>query len=454
MDALLLHALSNKQRFNSLRSSVPATMLAPDTSAILQWYAAYYTAFPERQDVVLDELQSLIRLRSGNASAEAINVTLHLTEVLRNPIDEVALNGILGQLYELDLSGRAAALIQSYQEGEEIDLTYELSRMSQTAMRAKVAASPADYLDTPIGELLAMVADDSGLKLRRIELLRDAISGLQGGASIAIAARPDKGKTSLIASILTDLAPQVCEMYGGKRPILWLNNEGSGKRIIPRVYQAALGKTLDEIILMSNTGVLVPAYTAAVGGVPDIIRVKDMHGATLAQIEQVLEAMNPAVVVGDMLSNFKIKADAGANKADSIEQIWQEWREMMVRHDAVGFGTVQISVEGDGILHPPYSALKDSKTGIQGATDVIIMLGAANGGPDGLRGISTPKNKFAVAGKPSCVKGDVTFDGARCIFTDGSSGAVIPEVNYGGVNEGARVAQAQAQSTVPCNSGT
>lgn len=424
MDNLLLHALSNRQRYNSLKHVVPQGMLAPDTSALLQWYGAYYGAFPERDSIDMNELQSLVRLRSAHAAPEAVQITLHLVEQLKTRPDDAAVNGILGQLYELDLSGRAAALIERYQRGDEVDLSYELSRLSQQAVRAKASATPDDYIRTGIDELLAEVTDDKGLKFRRIAALREHILGLQPGASIAIAARPDKGKTSFIASVLTDFAPQVVQMYGTDRPILWLNNEGSGKRIIPRIYQAALGKDLNEIILMSNRGELVPGYTKAIGGVPDLIRVKDMHGASLAQIEQVIEAQRPSVVVGDMLGNFRLSGAAnGSNKADAVEQIWQEWRELMVRHECIGLATVQISVEGGNMLYPPYSALKDSKTGIQGATDVILMMGSLDN-PDAqqLRGLSSPKNKFATPGKPSCFQAELVFDGARCVFNDGTGG--------------------------------
>lgn len=422
MDRLLLGALSSKQRFKSLKHAVPTGMVSPETVAMLAWYGAYFDAFPEREFVVVDELNSLIRLRSGNAAPEQIAVTLHLCEQLRQPIDEASINSILGQLHELDLAGRAGALIARYNNGEEVNLAYELNKLSATAVRSMAQSAPDDYIDTPIHDLLMEIDNDSGIKFRRLALLRENIAGLQGGASIAIAARPDKGKTSLIASIITDFAAQLPLVFGEGRPILWLNNEGSGKRIIPRVYQAALGLNLAEITALSNRGELIPAYTKAVGGTPDIIRVKDMHGASLAQVEQVIEAMRPAVVVFDMLANFRLgSASNGANKADMVEQMWQEAREMAVRHDFIALSTVQISQEGGNNLYPPYSALKDSKTGIQGATDIILMLGSLDN-PDAqtIRGLSTPKNKFAVAGKQSYVMGECYFDGATCAFNDGS----------------------------------
>lgn len=423
MDAVLLKALATKAKFSTLRAAVPESLCAPDTMAMLAWYGAYWESFPDRERIDVDELHSLIRLRSGGSTPEQIQVTLALAEQLREPLDEVAESGVTTLLQEHDFKGRAAALIARYDASDEIDIIYEVANLAQRAMRTRAASSVYDYIDTPIGDLLAEVADDKGFKLRRWACTRNNIAGLQGGASVALAARPDKGKTSLVSAIVTDLAPQAVELYGGKRPILWLNNEGSGKRIIPRVYQGALGMNLNQIIELANKGLLESTYAKAIGGVPDLIRVKDMHGATLAQLEQVIEAMNPCVVVADMLSNFRLAGGGGdANKATMIEEIWKEWREILVRQDAVGFGTVQVSVEGGNMLYPPYSALKDSKTGIQGATDIILMMGSLDN-PDAqtIRGLSSPKNKFAMPGKPSCFQSEMYFDGGTCTFDDGSA---------------------------------
>lgn len=423
MDSTLLHALASKQRYRALHYVVPQGMISQETSAMLAWFGAYWNAFPEREHVVVDELESLIRLRSAGSSREQVAVTLMLCESLRKPVDEASIRGILGQLHELDLSGRAGALIARYNNGEEINLAYELNKLSAHAVRSMAQSAPDDYIDTPIHDILSEIDNDAGVKFRRIKLLHDNIAGLMGGASIAIAARPDKGKTSLIATFVTDFAPQIESVFGPGRPILWLNNEGSGKRIIPRVYQAALGMDLDQIIKLSNANELVSKYTSAIGGTPDLIRVKDMHGASLAQVEQVIEATRPAVVVFDMVANFRLGgAVNGSNKADAVEQLWQEIREMAVRHDFIAMSTVQISVEGGNLLYPPYSALKDSKTGIQGATDVILMLGSLDN-PDAqsIRGLSTPKNKFSPPGKQSYVMGEVYFDGSKCTFNDGST---------------------------------
>lgn len=423
MDLLVLAALSQRNRYTSLVGAVPTSMLTAETSVMLQWYSLYFSTFPDRKHIVHDELESLVRLRSTGSTAEQIAITIHLVNELRKPIDEGSINGIVGQLAELDLAGRLGAVLARYNNGEEVDLAFETKAMSSDTLRSIGQSQPENYCDTPIDELLKDVSNDSGIKFRRIAVLRENLAGLQGGASIAVGARPDKGKTSLLADVLSDWAPQCVQFFGVHRPILWLCNEGSSKRVVPRIYQAALGKDLNEIISLSNAGQLVAAYEAAIGAPANYIRVKDAHGMSMPQIEQVIESMNPCVVVYDMMANVRLgKSVAGGNKADEVEQLWQTGREMAVTHDHILLGTIQISAEGDNQLYPSYTCLKDSKTAVQGATDVILQLGSLNN-PDAqtLRGISTPKNKFAMPGKQSNVMSELYFDGPRCRFTDGST---------------------------------
>lgn len=418
-DGLILQALTDKARYRALRDAVPVSMLSPESQTVLAWYPLYFQAYPEHERIDWAAMDALVKLRSGY-NAEQMAIMRHALAQAAAPVDEVAVKGVVNSLYERDFSGRAAALIARYQAGEEVDLVYELHRMTDSTARTLAQSTSAQWIDDSIEDILKQEEKDYGLKFPT-SVLSGAIKGVLGGASVAIAGRPDKGKTSLIAFILAHFAKQLDNYFDPERPILWLNNEGKGQRIVPRIYQAALGLDMDELVALSNAGELRARYEAVVGRV-DRIRVKDMHGASFAQIEQVIEAMRPCVVVWDMMANFRLgSSSGGGNKADEIEEKWQVAREMAVRHDFVSLGTVQISNEGGNMLYPPYSALKDSKTGIQGATDIILMLGALDS-PEmaQLRGFSTPKNKYQMPGRPSHVQAEVYFDAAKCQYSDGA----------------------------------
>lgn len=445
MDVRILKALANRQRFRTLEAFVPKDMATPEALAMMRWFACYYSTFPEHEEVDVDQLLWLIKERSTGQSPEAVAVTLAYANQLRQPIDETSVKGAIATLYDLDFVGQAGAILSAYDNGDDIDPVHMLEDLARRAKRAKANGKADDYERTSIGDILREVENDAGLKFTHIPVLYETLRGLTPGASIAVAARPDKGKTSFIAAALAAFAPQCVRDYGENRPILWLNNEGTAKRIKPRLYQAALHMTLEEIITLEREDRLEGAYMQALG-IPDLeyIRVKDIHGSNLAQVEQVIEDMQPSVVVYDMLANVRMNMQAGGNKADAVEAAWQSVREIAVRYQHVAISTIQMSAEGDNQLYPGYSALKDSKTAVQGAADVILMLGSLNDPSlQAMRGIATPKNKFAMTGKPSHVQAEIYFDGARCVFDSGEKSV---ECN---VNERPPVAQVQGQCTVP-----
>jgi len=415
MEALIVQALAERKRFRQLKPIVPVDMLTPEINTTLAWIEYYFSAFPEAEHVILEDLIATIKLRCTDKEQAAVTCLL-AQRMVGEPLEKSRIDGLVGQLYEMDAAGRAAALIAQYNSGGDIDILHELRTISSEALKSRGAALPEDFVDTPIAELLAAAADDRGLKFRRIPALNRAIMGLMGGATVLIAGRPDKGKTSLVADIVTDFAPQAVKLFGPDRGILWLCNEGSGARIKPRLYQAALDMNMQQITQLSNAGKLEEEYAKAIGAHIDFIKIKNAHSMTLAQVEQVLETTRPSVVVYDMLANMKLgRGRASGNKAEDLEAIAQTVREFAVTYDHVALETAQISAEGDNQLYPSYSALKDSKTALQGAVDIIVMLGSLNDPALAtLRGISTPKNKFAVTGQPSCVTVDANLDAHNC----------------------------------------
>lgn len=419
MELPILHALRQKDKYRLLRSAVPEAVMGQEAMFVLGWMAQYWAAYPEHDFVDLDALDSLIKIR-GNYTPDQFATVLAFLHRLRAPVDEATIRDVSQLLTEVDYRGKIAALALRHEAGDDINLVYEIHRLTEHIKTLQRQSTGDLWIDDDVTKILDEEAGDTGVKLPTL-LLRENIKGLLGGASVCLAARPDKGKSSLTAFIAAHTAPQIPDYFEPDRPLLWLNNEGMGRRLIPRIYQAALDCTVDELYAKSNAGVLVPEYTKAMRGDRQRIRVKDMHGADLAQIEQVIEKMRPAIVITDMPANFKMPGGGSGSIVQDTENKWQELREMACRHDFIHFGTCQISNDGDDQLYPAYSHLKDSKTGIQGATDIILMLGAQNN-PDmfALRGLSTPKNKFALPGKRSHVQGEVIFDAPNCQFRDGA----------------------------------
>lgn len=412
-DSLILHALRDRRRYNTLRGSVPDAMLSPDTTNVLAWFALYFATFPESERIDVQQLNTLIALRADpNAGAEAIGIVQHLVSQLNVEPNADAIYGVQNQLKERDLSGRAAALIAAFNRGEEVDLSYELKALALEASREMQAGGVSQWADGSIADYLKDDADEGGLVIQAFgPLLANTIKGLRPGHNVAVVMPTDKGKTSLLCRLIEGWAKQRrAGFLNDFRPILVLINEGQAERITTRLWQTTLNLTREQMYAMSNAGTLEAAYAAAIGR-RDAVRLKNIHGKNIAQVEQIIEHHNPSVVITDMTGRIRAVSNrgGGANDIGQLEEVWNGMRELAAIHDFLHVGTVQVSAEGFDMLYPPLSAMQNAKVGIQTTLDLVLMGGALTNLP-AVRGISTPKNKLARAGHNGLNQFQTVFD--------------------------------------------
>lgn len=416
-DLLILNALRDRSRYDALVTSVPVDTLSSDCQWLLKWYPVYWAAYPTHSTLNTDALLAVMKLR-GKMDPDQQAIAQAVCQRLAAPVSDDVLQGITLQLQERALAGTAARLITEYQSGAELDLVQELLTLTQRASE-NVSAEGAFLGGADIMASLDEQSDGNGLRLDFMQGFRDGFKSFIPGDNILFAAEVDAGKTSLIAAALAHLAPQVADKYGD-RPILWLNNEGSNTPIINRMYNAALKATTEELWQYREDGSLLDRYSAAVHGL-NRIRVVGAHGWGPGQIERCLQAAKPAVVVYDMMANFQSGSRGAEANHDKAERLWQLARENAVRHNHVSIGTCQLSVNGYDTPYPMMTDLKDTKVGVQGALEAMILMGSRRSVPEleSARWFSAPKNKRRPTGA-AAVRFQAHFDRDRCVFSDGT----------------------------------
>ena len=323
---------------------------------------------------------------------------------ISNEPDDCTRAGLLSDLYELSLGTQVANLIADYDAGSLVLPLADTLTAHLDAYKMNVGLQAIPWDDKSIEELLAEDMNEEGVKWR-LACLNMSMRPLRPGDFGIIAGRPDKGKTSFLSSELTYMADQIPE----DRNVIWLNNEGMSGRVKKRLYQSALGKTVNELVQMVKDKEDIAQMYANVVGRTDKIRVVNIHGFHVGQVEAILEQSNPGIVVYDMIDN--IKGFSGESRTDlALEEMYKWARERCVKYSCIGLATSQISVEGDGEMYPTLSMLKDSKTGKQGACDFQLMIGAPNAENIAhCRYISLPKNKLRREDAPGDPRCEVTF---------------------------------------------
>lgn len=404
--------MRRRSDYNKLKDMLPAANLDTQAMAIIDDFGKYFEKFPTHPSVDMTTFLPRFKAWHPKMSDEKFNsFRAMLLNTVQDP-DEDQRRNILDELCELELMTKLANLADEFQQGDLPD-AYDAVNRTLDGFRSRTGRRATSYIDIPIGELLQDEFDDTGVAWR-LDCLNNSMRKLRPGDFGIVAGRPDKGKTSFVSSEITFFAPQL----PSDRNIVWLNNEGPGKRIPPRLYQSALNLSMTDMKDQHSQGLLVDQYRAAIGGRLDKIRIFDVHGFATGQIESILEENNPGVIIYDMIDNIRGFGDAARTDL-MLEQMYQWGRERSVKYDCIGLATSQISNDGDGLQFPTLGMLKDSKTGKQGACDFQLMIGASNDvGLAGSRFISLPKNKLRRPDGASDPRAEVIFDGTRARYRD------------------------------------
>jgi replicative DNA helicase len=412
IDIVLLRIMKYQSEFRKLIRAIPTTSLDPKTKALLDDFGKYFDKFKEHEKIDLQVFLPRFKSWHPGMDPEVLNSYIGILRNIQPDVDDQTKVGIVGDLYEADAAMRIANVCAQYESG---DLDAPLPDMISSivdAYKMNIGARSANWNDTDIGYLLQEDLTNEGVKWR-LKCLNESMRPMRGGDFGIIAGRPDKGKTTFLSSEVTFMAPQLAD----DRNVIWLNNEGMSGRIVKRLYQSALGVSITELVKLNEQKKLRKMYEEKVGRI-DRIRVFDIHGMHVGQVEAIIEQSNPGVILYDMIDN--IRGFGNEARTDlQLEEMYKWARERSVKYDAIGLATSQISADGDGLQFPTLSMLKDSKTGKQGACDFQLMIGASNQAElEYSRFLSLPKNKLRRDGAPGDPHCEVKFEPTKARYED------------------------------------
>ncbi|QPC44950.1 AAA family ATPase [Kaustia mangrovi] len=412
IDVSLLRVMRHRNDYYRLRDIIPRASLGAETVSLINDFGRYFEKHPNHKEVDLTTFLPRFKAWYPKMKQERLNQFINVLRNAAKPVDDDTRTNIMGELAEIELMTALANLANQHEDGELPDAFQAVSSALE-GYRSRLGLKSIVYIDTPIGELLQDEFDDSGLSWR-LTCMNESMRGLRPGDFGIVAGRPDKGKTTFMTCEVTNFAAQLPP----DRNVIWLNNEGPGKRIIPRLYQSALNVSMSELKELHAAGKAEGMYREAIGGRLDKIRIIDIHGCNTGHVETILDENNPGVIVYDMIDN--IRGFGHEARTDlQLEEMYKWARERSVKYDCIGLATSQISNDGDGLQFPTLGMLKDSKTGKQGACDFQLMLGASNDpGLATSRFVGLPKNKLRRPDGPADPRAEVIFDGIRARYKD------------------------------------
>lgn len=430
LDLTTLRFLKKRDRFARLAKVVPRQALDNRTASLIKDFGRFFKDFPDANEIETNSFRILFnQLHPTLGDEDRAYYAELIRQVSEEDVDPSIEAGLMTRLAAAAAAADLLKDIEAFNMGEEIDLRRAVEQRITDFDNFVQRKVKNPQVLTPIEELIEKEENDFGFHFR-LQCLNDHIKPLRPGDFLIWAARPDKGKTSSILSETTFFAPQIDQLWPGERRIgMWLNNEGPGENIVMRAFQSACNVNTDELIALNKQPASTPEkiekyrtrlrekYAEALGGRAGALQVFDIHGWWMHEVEELIARNKPAFVVFDMIDNIRFGGEVSNNgqRTDQLlEAMYQYVRLMAVKYDFLAIATSQISADADGEPFPTLPQLKDSKTGKQGAADVIVTLGASNDPMlENSRYIGCTKNKRTRRGASVSPRCEILFDRDR-----------------------------------------
>lgn len=220
---------------------------------------------------------------------------------------------------------------------------------------------------------------DPGLRWR-LHSLNRAVGSLRKGDFGVIFARPETGKTTFLASEISNFTTQ------SQHPILWFNNEEQGTKVKFRIFQAYFGKTLKDIA--ANINYYQDIYTEQTN-----IKIYDNASIHKRKVEELCKEYKPALIVFDQLS--KVKGFQNDREDLRLGQAFAWGRELAKEYCPV-IAVNQADASGEGKKYLNMDNVANAKTAIQAEADLIIGIGKSHdNGFEYIRHLNICKNKLS-----------------------------------------------------------
>lgn len=400
----LLTAFSIKENLLSYSSQINPKTLSVESITILKDYEVYFNEYPEQKKVDFGMFSTFF-FNTRHPFLDEKSILMYKEIIKQISVDVLNTTDVIKLIQGFEKQEFYNDLRNSLEKN--IDIENLLEKIASFKERITHIKDKELSVDMDLEEALENVDRTNGLLWRNESLRKHFNGGLIKGDFGIVAGYTDSGKTSFLSSELSYMAQQL----KNDQYILWLNNEGDWRRILPRIYSATLNCTEQDLV--TNKEKAIEKYKQAMHGDRNRIIITDIQGKHIKDIERLVKERPPALIVFDMLDHLRgfEKYVSTEGSHERFGQLYQWARELSSKYCPI-IATSQLNREGSNCMYPDITNMKGSGVDKQAAAVYLLMIGALQG-DDNTRFLSTPKFKLG-AGKGW--RTQVTFDSARSRF--------------------------------------
>jgi len=379
IEKALLKVLESKQDFQRFYGHL--RNLSPQTTTVVKGMAEYFDAHDELEWP--DFSAWFFQVKHPSMKQDQADVYRAVFEDLETYQPTHTAEQIAEVLRERDVFQRVGDLALGIAEGSGDD-PLDIYTLLDDYKKQTTILSPLEETEVThdFDELAdSITSNASGLEWR-LEELNMSVGPIGKGDLILVAARPEVGKTTFLTSEISYMLTQT------DKEILWFANEEAGTKVRWRIIQAITGMTTAEIL--KDKSKALSLYKAGGG---ERVRLIDKKEYSIFDVQRLLETTDVGLLVYDQLRFFKGYENTGTD-VERLKNLYRkarayaEYAPSMVVHQARG--------DAEGQLYLTQHQLEGTQTEVQGAADVMVMIGKTHDPnvDENLRGITIAKNKL------------------------------------------------------------
>lgn len=380
---IIKYIINNKDNYNKYYNLIKINKDYKELYNIFNIIPKLFDKFKEIEQFSVDDLQlffydSYPLLKDSEKETHAsifdqIRSCDTTEEIVRESLQESLRRKLASELAD------AAFQISQGKEADVQTIFEKLSSINEAALCNEDTKS--EFVTDDLEELYNETVSTPGLRWR-LKALNESLGSIRVGDFGFIFARPETGKTTFLASEITYMAEQT------NAPVLWINNEETGTKVMTRCYQAALGLTLTE--LYSNRTKAKEDYQRLTG---NRIKLYDSANTSKSDVERLCKELQPSLVVFDQID--KIKGFTNDREDLRLGAIYTWARELAKEYCPV-IGICQADGQGEGVKWLTMGHVSNAKTAKQSEADWILGIGKSNeDGMEYVRCLHLSKNKLS-----------------------------------------------------------
>ncbi|MEK9896632.1 MAG: DnaB-like helicase C-terminal domain-containing protein, partial [Burkholderiaceae bacterium] len=240
--------------------------------------------------------------------------------------------------------------------------------MQQYKKEVGSAVDKSEVFVSPSLAYISKVVGKEGLNWR-LQELNISLGPLRKGDFIIVAARPETGKTTFVAS-------EAAHMMSQLKPdehIIWINNEEASNKVMMRVIQAFHGVTSIDLL---KDPVSYEELFIANGGDRFLVLDDDSGIRSVNKIATLFSEFKPGLIIFDQLD--KVHGFSTEARDDLRIGRLYEWARDVAKEYCPVIAISQVDGTGEGEKWIQMNQLRGSKTDKIGEADAIITIGKSN----------------------------------------------------------------------------